>query len=152
MHRIVALALLAALLSGAAETADDTRKLLESQYVRMFDALRSAKSMEDLDAQTKEFETDDCVSVMPGQKPRTWKQLREFGFEALTSGPKDKMEFRVEKFSMPNEDTAVLEGVMQISGNKLVISAPIRDTWVRTEKGWRRKIHEKLAPNKVVSE
>lgn len=151
MRHLLGLALAAATVLSAATDAAEVRRSLEAIYPKMFEGLRSAKTMADLDAQSREFETSDWVSVMPGQKPRTWEQLRAFGFEALTSGPKDGMKFEVVKFTMPDENTAVLEGTMRISDSKVEITAPIRDTWIRTEAGWRRKIHEKLAPNKVVA-
>lgn len=66
---------------------------------------------------------------------------------------------------MAGEDTAIVQGTVRVTativdqqgqfgakGEKhtIVTTAPIRDTWVKTPDGWRRKIHEKLAANKPI--
>ena len=142
----------------AAFAADDAqvRKEIEAKYTSSLQALKAAKSIEDLDADHQRLDTLDWVSIAPGQKPMSWDELRGYGFQNLAA-PFDEMSFPIDKLTMKDEKTAIVEGTITVKATReidgvkhlLVSTAPIRDTWVKTPDGWRRKIHEKLAPNQT---
>ena len=138
------------------------RKEIESACAQSIQAMKQAKTMDDLDAMNKAMNTPDWVGIMPGQKPQTWEQLRRYGFENLNQ-PFDETSFLIDRFTMTGEDAAIVQGTVRVTatlvdqrgqfgakGEKhtIVTTAPIRDTCVKTPDGWRRKIHEKLVANK----
>ena len=133
--------------------ADDgpVRKEIQAAYTRSIQGMRQAKTMDDLDALNKAMDTPDWVSIMPGQPPRTWAQLRSYGFENLNP-PFDEMSFPIDTFTMKGEGAAIVQGTMRVTatvvdqrgqfgpkGEKhdIVSTAPIRDTWVKMSEGWR---------------
>jgi len=163
MFRLTGLALFIAANLLAVDTSQ-ARREIEAAYARSFSALKNAKTMEDLDLNFKATDTPDSVSIMPGEKPMTWEQMRRYGFETLR-GPTDEISFPIETFTMPDAQTAVVQGTMKVAGtisdqygsfgpkdekHAVIATAPIRDTWVKTPDGWRRKMHEKLAANKLI--
>ena len=144
--------------------ATDQRKEIESAYTQSTQAMKQAKTMDDLDAMNKAMDTSDWVSIMPGQKPQTWEQLRRYGFQNLNQ-PFDETSFLIDCFTMTGEDAAIVQGTVRVTAaivdqqgqfgakgerHTIVTTAPIRDTWVKTPDGWRRKIHKKLAANRLM--
>lgn len=113
-------------------------------YARASAALRQAKSIEDLDEINRSFDTQDWTSIVPGQEPRGWPELRKYGFANLFA-PFESMELRTERVEITGE-TAILTGKLRVvSGGKASL-VPLKETWRRTPFGWKRAVHEKLGP------
>ena len=140
------------------------RNQIQAAYTRSIQAMRQAKTIDDLDAMNQAIDTPDWVSIMPGQPPRTWAQLRSYGFANLNP-PFDEMSFAIDTLTMKGQGTAIVQGNMRVTAtvvnqrgqfgpkgekNDIVSTAPIRDTWVKTPEGWRRSLHEKLVANKMI--
>ncbi|MBI1896906.1 MAG: hypothetical protein HYS04_10310 [Acidobacteria bacterium] len=145
--------LCAALLASDA----DVRKQLEAAYERATRAVLQAKTVEDLDAAHASFDTTDWVSVGTRGDRMTWDELRKYGAEILKSRP-GNMRNEIVELTV-NTDTAVAlvhvkvtrvradgQGEYGPAGleHEIVSGAVVRDTFVRTPAGWRRKLHEKL--------
>jgi len=139
--RLLVLALIGSI--GFAQSAADVRREIESQYAKAIEALRTAKSMEDLDELNRSFDTQDWQSIVPGQQPQSWADLRKYGFEAINARF-DSMKLQVETFDLSG-DTAVLTGKLHVVQNGSALVVPLTETWRRTPLGWKRQIHHKLA-------
>ena len=83
LARFAALLAITACLVAHAQSPDAVRKEIEATYVKALEALRQAKSLEDLDELNRSFDTQDWQSIVPGQQPRGWQELRKYGFEGL---------------------------------------------------------------------
>jgi hypothetical protein len=135
---------LAASLLLSAQPADAVRREIEAAYAKVFVALKNARSMDDLDEINRTFDTFDWQTISPGQSPRAWSDLRQYGFKGLWT-PFQSEEFQIEKFEL-NGDTAVLTGKLRHVGTTGSVSfIPLKETWRRTVMGWKRAVHEKLA-------
>jgi hypothetical protein len=135
-------------LTAHPQSADAVRKEIETSYAKALDALRHAKTMEDLDELNRSFDTIDWQSISFGQSPRTWQDLRKYGFEGLWA-PFQSSEFIIDTFEL-HGDTATLTGKLRqvgMTGNVAVI--PLKETWKKTIMGWKRQIHEKFRPGET---
>jgi hypothetical protein len=143
-----ALLILVAVSIAAAESPDDVRRQIESSYAKALDALRQAKTMDDLDEINRSFDTIDWQSISPGQQPTTWQNLRQYGFDGLWT-PFRSAEFIIDRFEL-NGDTAVLRGrlrTVNMKGDAGFI--PLKETFHRTVMGWKRQIHQKFRPGET---
>ena len=124
------------------------RKEIAAAYVKALDALRQAKSMEDLDEMDRSFDTQDWQSLSPGQQPRGWQDLRKYGFQGLWA-PFQSSELVIDTFELKG-DTAVLTGKLRQVGMKGDVAViPLKETWKKTLMGWKRQIHQKFAPGET---
>lgn len=147
MVRAVALGLLGLTLL-AAETSDVVRSEIQALYVRALEALRNAKSIEDLDEINRSFDTQDWQSLAPGQQPRSWQDLRKYGFAGLTA-PFRSAEILIDTFEVTG-DTAVLTGKLRnVNMKGEVALIPLKETWRKTVMGWKRQIHQKFRPGET---
>ena len=103
--RLVLVFTLAASLA-VAQSPEAVRKEIEASYVRALEALRHAKSMDDLDEINRTFDTLDWQSISPEQQPRSWQDLRRYGFDGLWA-PFQSAEMLIDTFQL-TADTAVL--------------------------------------------
>jgi len=127
-----------------AQSPADVRREIEGQYAKATEALRTAKSIEDMDEINRSFDTQDWQSLVPGQPPRSWAELRKYGLESLRA-PFDSMTLRIEKFELSGT-TAVLTGTLRVVSNGSAVIVPLTETWRKTPMGWKRQIHQKLGP------
>jgi hypothetical protein len=143
-----ALLIVVALGAAAAESPDDVRREIESWYVRALDALRHAKTMDDLDEINRSLDTVDWRSISPGQQPRTWQDLRQYGFNGLWA-PFRSAEFIVEGLELDG-DTAVVRGRLRTVNLKGETGfVPLKETFHRTVMGWKRQVHQKFRPGET---
>jgi hypothetical protein len=147
--RLGALVLVTAtLLSGQSTDSTAVRKEIQGAYSKALDALRNAKSMEDLDELNRSFDTADWQTISPGQAPRTWQDLRPYGFEGLWA-PFKSSELIIDTFDL-HGDTAILTGHLRQVGMKGNITLiPVKETWKKTLMGWKRQIHQKFKPGET---
>ena len=137
-----------AALTARAESADAVRNEIQAAYVRALDAMRQAKTIEDLDEINRSFDTQDWQSIAPGQQPRGWAELRKYGFEGLWA-PFQSIELLIDTFEWKG-DTAVLTGRLRTVGMKGNVGfVPLKETWKKTVMGWKRQIHQKFPPGET---
>jgi hypothetical protein len=144
------LAILAAALASAQapEAPDMVRNQIQTAYANALDALRQAKSMADLDEINRSFDTADWLSISPGQPPRSWQDLRQYGFERLWT-PFRSAEFVIDRFEL-NGDTAILKGRLRTVDMKGETGfVPLKETFRRTAMGWKRQVHQKFRPGET---
>ena len=143
MNRWLCFLILAPLLLRA-ESPSDVQKQIETAYAKSLAALHEAKSIEDLDEISRSLDTRDWKSIVPGRGPWTWEDLRKHPFESLTA-PFDSAALIIESLDLQG-DTAMLSGKLRIVNHGRASLVPLKETWVRTVVGWKRKIHEKPGP------
>jgi len=143
-----ALLIVAAAGMAGAESPDEVRRQIETSYATTLEALRQAKTLDDLDEINRSFDTLDWRSISPGQQPRSWQDLRRFGFSGLWA-PFRSAEFIIDRFDL-NGDTAVLRGrlrTVNMKGETGFIT--LKETFRRTVMGWKRQVHEKFRPGET---
>jgi hypothetical protein len=144
------LAILTAALASAwaPESPDAVRNEIQTAYANALDASRQAKSIADLDEINRSFDTADWLSISPGQPPRSWQDLRQYGFEGLRA-PFRSAEFTVDRFEL-NGDVAILEGRLRTVNMKGDVGfVPLKETFRRTVMGWKRQLHQKFRPGET---
>lgn len=153
------------LLLGAGDSADEARKEIVAAYQRSLDALRRG----DADA-AMQIDTNDWVSITVGQKPRTRQEMEPFIQRDITSMKPPPGWSAV--WRPDYERSGTLSGIqvyqVKLDGNSAVVlclvgntrteiiegeqhsvwrGSHVRDTWIRSPAGWRRRMHEKLTVN-----
>jgi hypothetical protein len=131
-------------MQAQAQSPEAVRQEIAASYVKATEALRLARSIDDLDELNRSFDTSDWISIVPGRSPQTWSDLRKYPFAGLTA-PFDSMTLLIDKFDLEG-DTAILNGSLRVSNAGQVVRVPLKETWVKTVIGWKRKVHEKLGP------
>ena len=148
LARFAALLAITACLVAHAQSPDAVRKEIEATYVKALEALRQAKSLEDLDELNRSFDTQDWQSIVPGQQPRGWQELRKYGFEGLWA-PFQSAALIIDTFEVKG-DTAVLTGRLRnVNTQGNVSFIPLKETWRKTLMGWKRQLHQKFAPGET---
>src|SRR4051794_37740053 len=114
-----------------------------------------------------QIDTDDWISVTVGQKPRTRQEMEPFIRPDITSmKPRENWNA---SWQPDYERNGTLSGVqvydLKVNGNSAIVlcrvgntrpeivdrgqhnvwgGSHVRDRWIKTSGGWRRRIHEKL--------
>ena len=151
--------------AGGSDPAEESRQQIVAAYQQSLDALRRG----DAEA-AMAIDTDDWVSITAGQKPRTKQEMAPFirrdiasmkppeGWDAVWkpdyehSGTISGIQIYAAQFE---GDRAVVLCLVGSTRNTTIDGAPhhvwtgshVRDTWVRTPAGWKRRMHEKLTVN-----
>jgi hypothetical protein len=137
----------------SADEAASARKEIEAGYDRAIRAMREAKAPEDLDAMTQRMDSPKWVSIVNDGTPQHWADVRGYLIAAL--GHLDNTTIRIVKFTLDGDRAVVIARAgasKDVNGNDRSRYSLVRDTWVKTSVGWRRKMHEKPAPGKLDEE
>lgn len=153
------------LLLAAADPAVQVRNEIVAAYQRSLDALRRG----DADG-AMQIDTQDWVSMVSGQKPRTRQELEPYirrDIAAMKPPPEWKAtwwpnyehngtttgiqiyDVKLERGRaivlclVGSTRTETTEGVM----HQIWTGSHVRDTWIKTPAGWKRRLHEKLTIN-----
>ena len=135
--------------------ADDAsvRNEIQATYDRALRAQRTAKSAEDLDANQRMIDTSDWVSIVNDGPPQGWAEVRKNAIATL-SHP-EELAIKIVKFTLVGDRAIVIARVgppQDVAADNRDRTVLIRDTWIKTSAGWRRKLHEKLARGKLEAE
>jgi hypothetical protein len=165
MKRGLSIAFLMPLLMAAAADTVQTRKDIVEAYQRSMDALRRG----DADG-AMHMDTDDWVSITVGQKPRTRQELEPFvrrDIASMKPPPGWSVSWRPD-YERNGTSSGIQIYDFKQDGNSAVVlyligstrtemidgvahsvwqGSHIRDTWIRTSAGWKRRMHEKLTVN-----
>ena len=156
---------LAALGASATDSAEEARKEIVTAYQHSLDALRRG----DADA-AMEIDTADWISITVGQKPRTRQELEPFTRRDIASMKPPpgwsatwKPDYEhtgtltgIQIYDLKRDgDSAIVLCLVGGTRTEVIDGVPhavwsgshVRDTWIRTSAGWRRKMHEKLTVN-----
>lgn len=152
----------------AADPIEEARKDIVASYQRALAALERG----DADA-AMEIDTADWVSVTVGQNPRTRQEMEPLirrdiaslkpppGWSALwkpdysRNGTSSGIQIYDVKLAEGDPNTAVVLCLVGNSRTETVDGAQrtvwngshVRDTWIKTAAGWKRRRHEKLTVN-----
>jgi len=148
-----------------ADPVEEARKDIVAAYQRSLDALQRA----DADA-ALQIDTGDWVSVTVGQKPRTRQEIEplvrrdiasmkpppgwsvtwkpDYGRNGTASGIqiydlKLDGNIAVVLCLVGNTRAEIIDGVTR----SVWRGSHVRDTWINTSAGWKRRMHEKLTVN-----
>ena len=149
---------------AAAQRGADPQKDIQAIYNRASAAAVGAKTYADAAAIHEWLDTPDCLYTNFMRPARTWAQMRP-DVEAGLATPPSSLSTVIRKLEVTGTTaiaTAVVEGTARIvdeagqygargAAHEVVTRATVRDLWVRSPEGWRRKSHEKLTPNGVAS-
>jgi hypothetical protein len=153
----------------AAEPAEEARNDIVAAYRLALEALQRG----DADAALR-METSDWVSITVGQKPRTLQEMEPFirrdiaslkpppGWSVVwrpdyqrngTSSGIQIYDVKLEGDRAPmvclvlclvgSTRPEILDGVT----HSIWVGSHVRDTWIKTSTGWKRRMHEKLTVN-----
>jgi hypothetical protein len=140
--RLIAL-LIVLTLTLVPQSPESVRKEIETGWAKAMEAMHNARSLEDLDEIDRTIDTGDWRGIAPGQPPKSWQELRKYGFEG-NHATFQSAEFLIDTFQL-NGDTAVVTGrlrTVSVKGNVSFI--PLKETWKKTVVGWKRQIHQKF--------
>ena len=153
------------LLLAAADPAEDTRTEIVAAYQRSLDALQRGDA-----GAAMQIDTEDWISITAGQKPRTRQEMEPFirrdigsmkpvpGWSAAwqpdyerngTASGIQIYDLKLDGNSavvlclVGNTRTEIVEGVT----HRVWSGSHVRDTWIKTSAGWKRRMHEKLTVN-----
>jgi hypothetical protein len=152
-------------LLAATDPTEPARKEILAAYQGAFDALRRGDAEGALQMDTK-----DWVSITVGQKPRTRAELEPFIRRDIASmKPPPEWEVTWEPNYERNGTTSGIQVYdVKVERDKAVVlclvggsrsetingvahrtwsGSHVRDMWIRTPAGWKRRMHEKLTVN-----
>ena len=153
------------LLLAAAQPADEARTEIVAAYQRSLEAM----SRGDIDA-ARQIDTPDWISIVVGQKPRTWQELEPFVRRDIASvkTPPNWSAIWKPDYERNGTTTGIQIYDIKLDGNNAIVlclvgsthtetidqkarsvwtGSHVRDTWIRTKDGWKRHMHEKLTVN-----
>jgi len=153
------------LLPGAADSVEDVRREIVASYQSALDALARGDADEAL-----KIDTPDWVSITAGEKPRPRAEIEPLVRRAIGSmkpPPGWVASWRpdyersgttsgIQVYDVrTNGDAAIVLCLVGNSRNEVIDGTPhvvwtgshVRDTWVKTTGGWKRRMHEKLTVN-----
>jgi hypothetical protein len=149
--------LLATLLFLAASSPADVRNEIVAAYQRSLAALDRGDAGAAL-----AMDTNDWVSIVVGQPPKTRRELEPLirrDIATLKPGPGWVATWRpdyerngtttgIQVYDVKVDgDTAIVLCLVGSTRDQVWTGSHVRDTWIKTNQGWRRRRHEKLTVN-----
>ena len=164
MFRRPILLLIPSLLLAAADPAEEARREIVAGYQRSLDALQRG----DADG-AMQIDTNDWISIVVGQKPRTRQELEPFirrDIAGMKPPPGWSAVWKPD-YERNGTTTGIQVYDLKLDGSTAVVlclvgstrtetvdgtahvwtGSHVRDTWIKTADGWRRRMHEKLTIN-----
>jgi len=129
------------------------RKEIQSIYDRALQGQLAARTPADLDANEKLIDTPDWTSIVNDGPPQHWADVKQYAIAML--GHPDDLALKIVKFTVAGDRAIVIARVgpsKDLNGNDRSRFALVRDTWVKTNTGWRRTLHEKPVEGKLDAE
>jgi hypothetical protein len=125
---------------------------ISDAYESTLSALQSAKSPADIHRMMEAMDSPDWVSVAPtGEK--TSRDDAENQLKGLLSIPPGQRPIPIQKTIFVSDQRSrvlVLYWVYRVT-DQGKIGSIVRDSWLKTSDGWRRTMHEKLIPDRLLS-
>ncbi len=124
---------------------------ISSAYEATLSALQSVKTPEDVHLMLEAMDSPEWVGIAPtGEK--TTRNEAEKQLAGLLSIPVGKRPVPLQKtiyVGRPGPQVVVVYWVYRITDAGAVGSI-VRDSWLQTPAGWRRSLHEKLFPDRLL--
>ncbi|MBS1827952.1 MAG: hypothetical protein JST93_21770 [Acidobacteria bacterium] len=151
--------------NGSQAQVEMARKQIMAAYQDALEALRRG----DADG-AMQMDTEDWISITVGQKARTRQEMEPFIRRDIASmkPPPEWSATWTENYQRDGTTSGIQIYDIKLNGTDAVVlglvgntraleiegvphrvwtGSHIRDTWIRTGKGWKRRIHEKLTVN-----
>lgn len=149
---------------AAAQPAADPQQEIQAVYNRASAAAVAARTYADAEALHRWLDTPDCLYADFAQPPKNWVQMRDQVEQSLAM-PMKTLTQVIRKLDLQGTTataTSQVEGTarrVDAAGrygpkgaeHDIVTRATVRDVWVKSADGWRRKSHEQITPNGVAS-
>ena len=143
---------------------DPVQREIQAIYNRASAAVLAAKTYGDAEAIHRWLDTPDCLYANFGRPPQTWAQMREEverGLETRMTAFSSVIR-KIDVSATTATATTQIESTARMvdsagqfgpkgAAHDIVTRATVRDVWVKSADGWRRKSHEKITPNGVAS-
>jgi hypothetical protein len=141
----------ALVLARAGQSQDVLPSPISAVYDAALSAMQTSKSAKDINRMVEAMDSPDWVGVTPtGEKTsREQAEKQLLGLLSIPVGqrpiPKQKTVF----VSQSDSSALVVYWVYRTTAEGSVGSMA-RDTWIQTRSGWRRTMHEKLFPDRLL--
>jgi len=146
----------------AGAPADSVRREIQARYVRASSEAVAARTYTDAESTHQWIDTPDCTYTNTDRPPRSWSEMRS----EVEAGLRTRLlAFSTEIQSLQVHGdgataVALVTGTARITDDRgelgpkgathdVVTTATVRDEWVKTADGWRRRSHVKIVPNKI---
>ena len=149
MRNIWILIIVAVFFRFGAEAQEVLPPEISSAYGASLSAMQSAKSPHDINQMVETMDSPEWVSVSPtGEK--TSRDQAEKQLLGLLSVPAGQRPTPLQKVVYVSESglRAVVVYWVYRSTEDGPVGSMVRDTWTRTQVGWRRSLHEKFFPDR----
>ena len=138
-------------LSCAAQSQDVLPSAISSSYDATLSGMQSSKSPQDIHRMVEAMDSPDWVGVAPSGE-KTSREQAEKQLLGLLAIPVSQRPIPGQKIVFVSESGSralVVYWVYRTTAEGPVGSM-VRDTWRQTGAGWRRSMHEKLFPDRLL--
>jgi hypothetical protein len=151
MRNLLFATLAATMLVSTALGQEAVPPAIASAYESVLSALQTAKSSEDIRRMVETTDAPDWVGVSPtGEK--TSRSEAEKQLQGLLSIPPGQRPVPTQKVIYAGEQDTRVFMVYWVyrTTDQGAVGSLIRDTWIQIPAGWRRTMHEKLFPDRLL--
>jgi hypothetical protein len=133
--------------------ATEAQEVLPSKISSAYDAsllaMQSSKSPQDINRMVEAMDSPNWVSVAPtGEKSsRDQAEKQLLGLLSIPAGQRSTPLQKIIYVSESGTGTLVVYWVYRKT-DEGPVGSMVRDTWIQTQVGWRRSLHEKLFPDR----
>ncbi len=151
MRNVVIVALTFLFIGFAAQAQEALPPKISSAYDATLSAMQAAKSPEDINKMVEAMDTPDWVGIGPAGEKMSRDQV-EKQLVGLLSIPAGQRPIPLQKFIYVGDSgprTLVVYWVYR-NTDAGPVGSMVRDTWMQTQAGWRRTMHEKFFPDRPI--
>ena len=142
---------IAVLFRGAAQAQEILPPAISSVYDATLSAMQSSKSRQDIIRMVETMDSSDWVGLAPtGEKmSRSQAETQLLGLLTVPAGKRPIPQQKLVYVSDSGSRALVVYWVYRTTEAGSVGSM-VRDSWIKTQAGWRRSMHEKLFPDRLL--
>jgi len=151
MRNVSIVVMIASFFSLTLQAQEAAPPAISSAYEASLSALQSSKSPQDIHRMIEAMDSPDWISVAPsGEKTfRDQAEKQLLGLLAIPAGQRPVPLQKILYASAADAQTIVVYWVYR-NTDEGPVGSMIRDTWRQTPAGWRRSLHEKLFPDRLL--
>ncbi len=152
MRGIVIGILIAVLFHFAAQAQETLPSAISSVYDSTLSAMQSSKSRQDIIQMVEAMDSSDWVGVAPTGEKMSRSQAEE-QLLALLSIPVGQRPIPKQKLIYVSDSgpRALVVYWVYRTTEEGSVGSIARDSWIKTQAGWRRSMHEKLFPDRLLN-
>ena len=152
-------------LAGRVAAQPDLQTTLRSMYTNTLGGMQTATTAADIERIVDAIDTPDWLSINADGARLTREQSKQELVRSLTGPRGDQPSIEILWLNQSgNAATAVCwvfgkSNALDTTGqfgpkgvrHELLAGSLVRDSWTLTKEGWRRRMHEKIFPNRVLA-